>query len=330
MTFPINRRNQRALPAAYQGLVVTCDIDRTYLATRFSSLEGLARIPFEFGIDKTDIAGMARLLREVRRGPAEMSAHTPLYFVSASPAQLRPVVERKMLLDGLEFDGTTFKDWSKVLWSGRWGRLKEQVGYKVTALLVARQELPVAAAEILFGDDLETDALAFCCYADLLAGRIPAERRAAVLESLGVAPQDAAAAAALRASFACEGGVRRIYIRLERGDPQSFAAFGPGVRACRGPFQMALGLFDDGAISLAGLGRVVADLAQHSSESLELGERLLDAAQRGLIAWPLAAQVAETLRDELGAAALPDPLPAEASGAGRPQSERGRPWLPAH
>jgi hypothetical protein len=97
--FPNNRVNERTFAAGWSGEVVVCDIDRTYLATRFSTLKGLARIPFEFAVDKQDIDGIVVLLREVRRGPAPESRSTPLYFISASPAQLRPVIQRKMLLD---------------------------------------------------------------------------------------------------------------------------------------------------------------------------------------------------------------------------------------
>ena len=141
MPFPIDRVNERSFDPAWSGEVFICDIDRTYLYTRFSSLKGLASIPFEFAIDKQDIEGMTPLLREIRRGPERRSRNTPLYFVSASPAQLRPVIQRKMLLDGLEFDGTIFKDWLGCVTSLRLRRLKEQLGYKLTALLLQRSEL---------------------------------------------------------------------------------------------------------------------------------------------------------------------------------------------
>ena len=147
MSFPIDRASYRDYPAEWKGSVFVCDIDRTYLATRLSSYKGMMRVPFEAAVDKIAIDGMRPLLREIRRGPRSRSRHTPLYFVSASPAQLRPVIERKMLFDGLEFDGTTFKDWLGVVRSGRLGRFREQVGFKLTALLTARRELPAGAGE---------------------------------------------------------------------------------------------------------------------------------------------------------------------------------------
>ena len=78
MSFPIDKVVYRALDPSFSGHVVVADIDRTYLATRFSSLRGIVRIPFEEAIDKQDIAGMARLFREIRRGPGARSRETPI------------------------------------------------------------------------------------------------------------------------------------------------------------------------------------------------------------------------------------------------------------
>lgn len=314
MSFPIDRQNERTLPQDFEGDVITCDIDRTYLATRFSSLKGLMRIPFEFGVDKKDIAGMAVLLKELRRGPELRSRHTPLYFVSASPAQLRGVVERKMLLDGLEYDGTTFKDWGRVLRSRRPRRLREQLGYKVTALLSARSEMPPGAGELLFGDDLESDAMAFCCYADLVSGTVMAEQAAPLLESLGVAPDDAAHAAALAGKVAGAKGVRRSYIRLERHAPEFLLEFAPHVRACRGAFQLACGLVDDVAISKAGALRVAKDLVDRGADAAELQEQLVDAVTRGVIAPDVAEELFETLAGASLLAPAGARLPREVDG----------------
>src|SRR5437868_8900070 len=97
----IQRSNERRLTAEYRGDILLWDIDKTYLDTRFSSMRGLLAIPFEFAIDKRTIPGAAVLLRALRRGSGEESALVPLYFISGSPPQLRRVVERKMLLDGV-------------------------------------------------------------------------------------------------------------------------------------------------------------------------------------------------------------------------------------
>jgi hypothetical protein len=330
MSFPIDRKSDRVFEPGFRGEVFVCDIDRTYLATRFSTLQGLARIPFEFAIDKQDIDGMVALLKEVRRGPGHDSRSTPLYFISASPRQLRPVVERKMLLDALEFDGTTFKDWGKVLCSLRLSRLREQLGFKLTALLAGRVELPQAAQEILVGDDLESDPLAFTLYADLLAERLSDDLLLRVLTHHGVALDDAEAILGMRRGQLVSGGVRRGYIRMERHkSPDAFLDFFPGLVVCRGALQMAIGLWDAGSISREGVLRVTRDLASRGFTPEQLGDLLRDCCRRALVA----PERAEVLRSDLvahqlvgGGLALPAADPAWAEAASRDPRE---PWTPA-
>ena len=157
--YPLSIEDQRSYPEGFDGRVFVWDIDKTYLETHFSSLKGMARIPVEFAIDKKAIAGMPEILRGLRRGPGEDYACAPLYFVSASPPQMRRVIERKMLMDGVEYDGIILKDWLKTLRRLRPGRLREQAGFKVCALLAGRQNRP-RSTEYLFGDDVESDAAA--------------------------------------------------------------------------------------------------------------------------------------------------------------------------
>lgn len=299
MGFPVDHRSERSFEASWSGEVVVCDIDRTYLYTRFSSLKGLLQIPLEFAVDKQAIEGMVVLLREVRRGPGRESRHTPLYFVSASPAQLRSVIQRKMLLDGLEFDGTIFKDWLGVLGGLRLGRLREQLGFKVTALLRLRQDLPRDVSQVLIGDDLESDALAFALYADALAGRVDDEELLRILLHHGVAYDDARAIQDLRGRLPRQESVRRGYIRLERhGEPEAFLAYWPHVAACHGALQIALGLWQEGSISGEGVERVAHDLRLRGREGGELDACLRDACRRGLVGRERAAGLRESLSQQ--------------------------------
>ncbi|MBM4281799.1 MAG: hypothetical protein FJ137_13910 [Deltaproteobacteria bacterium] len=106
----IRRTNDRRLPDGWVGGVMVGDIDKTYLDARFSSLRGLLAIPFEFAIDKRHVAGTVPLRRALRVGPDPQHPRlTPLYFVSGSPPGLRAVVERRMTLGGVQFDGITFR-----------------------------------------------------------------------------------------------------------------------------------------------------------------------------------------------------------------------------
>lgn len=305
MSFPIHRAHYRTLDPGWEGEVFVADIDRTYLATHFSSMKGLARIPFERAADKEDIAGMARLFREIRRGPGTQRRETPLFFVSASPAQLRPVIERKMMLDGIGFDGTTFKNWSGVLRRLRLHRLREQVGFKLTALLSGRAELPPGAVENLVGDDLETDPLTYALYADVLAGRIPAGDLVRILELNGVYEGDAQAIVRMRRCLDPGRGVKRAYIRMERhADPDVFKEFGPGIVGCRGAFQMAAALMHEGSISPQGVIRVAEDLLQRGLPADELVDRLRDLCRRAL----LTPEETMSLAERLLAADLVPPL----------------------
>ncbi len=308
VSFPIHRANYRTLDPDWEGDVFVADIDRTYLATQISSMRGMARIPFERAADKEDIAGMARLFREIRRGPGESARDTPLYFVSASPAQLRPVIERKMMLDGIGFDGTTFKNWSGVLRRLRFSRLREQVGFKLTALLAGRAELPRGAIENLVGDDLETDPLTYALYADIQARRIPARDLARILELNGVMETDARAIVRSLRELPQSRGVRRAFIRMERhADPEVFKDFGPGVVGCRGAFQMAAVLMHEHSISEDGAIRVGQDLLQRGLPPAELVDRLRDLCHRALLTPDETTALAERLHREASVPELGDP-----------------------
>lgn len=329
MSFPIHRACYRTLDPGWEGEVFVADIDRTYLATRISSMKGMARIPFERAADKEDIAGMARLFREIRRGPRASPRDTPLYFVSASPAQLRPVIERKMRLDGIGFDGTTFKNWVGVVRRLRPRRFREQIGFKLTALLAGRAELPVGAIENLIGDDLETDPVAFALYADVIAGRIPTRDLARILRLNGVMDSDAAGIVRARREIAPGRGVKRAYIRMERyDDPDVFKNYGPGIIGCLGAFQMAAVLMREGSVSEDGVVRVGADLILRGLRPQVLVARLRDLCRRAL----LSPEQTLTLAGRLATEGQIDPL--EDPGAPDPSWEavwrRGpeRLWTP--
>lgn len=278
MSFPIDRKWQREFPADWCGESFVCDIDRTYLATRFSSLKGLAKIPLEFAVDKIAIEGMVPLLKEIRRGPAQQSRHTPLFFVSASPKSLRPVLERKMLTDHLEFDGTTFKDWGRVILSGRLGRLKDHVGFKLSALLAGRAALPEGAQEVLIGDDLESDALIYTLYADIVAGRLAGAELATRLQDHGLSQGDSEEISEGAHRIGRTAGVKCALIRLEKKKPGDFSGTAGRLLTCHDSLQLALALWAQGSISLEGVGRVAAAMPR-----TDRADRLADAKARNLI-----------------------------------------------
>lgn len=281
-SYPLSVEEYRALPADYRGPVFVWDVDKTYLSTAFSSLRGLARIPVEFAVDKLAIPGMPEILRALRRGAGPGYACLPLYFISASPPQMRSVIEHKMLLDGVEPDGITCKDWLGALARFKPGRLREQVGFKLCALLEGRLRRPLAD-EYLFGDDAEKDPVAFHLYARIVAGSISPgeaqervaaegvdrEARQFVFDLVGRLPRR-------------RGRVERIFIHLEKGTPpERFAAMGDLLVPVRGACELALALYEEGLISAQAARE--ACLAAASARGEPAGQAAARALERGLI-----------------------------------------------
>lgn len=261
--YPLDRSSERVYPDGWRGRIYVWDIDKTYLATEIHSLRALLAVPFEFAIDKRNVAGTGALLRALRRGiaPPGLTMANPIYFVSASPPQLRTVIERKMLIDGVEFDGITFKDQAALVTRGQIGKLREQIGYKLSALLLNRLELPWEVEETLFGDDSESDALIYALYGDIVAGRLRDEELVKTLLKHQVRREDAEYVASLAADLPKKELVRAIYINLEvRRNPDRFTAFGARVVPCHDAFQAALRLFEDGQIDAEGVAAVAHQL----------------------------------------------------------------------
>jgi hypothetical protein len=285
VSYPLQVDDQRTLPEGYDGPVFVWDIDKTYLSTHFSSLQGLSRIPLEFAVDKQAIAGMPEVLRGIRRGPGPGYGCVPLYFVTASPPQLRRVLEHKMILDGVEFDGITFKNWWKIMKQGRPKRILDQVGFKVCALLEGRQRRPLAT-EYLFGDDAESDADAFTLYTRLVHREISSGEAADRMAEAGMREDNLRCALALFDQLPPKRGkVGKIFIHLEkRTPPEQFERFAPLVVPVRGGFQLGLALFALGLVDQETVRQCREAISQAAQEpDPSLGSLLSDAIDRRLI-----------------------------------------------
>ena len=282
----IDRTQERTYGADFEGPIFIWDIDKTYLATEIHNWRGLLAVPFELAIDKRDIAGTAALLRAIRRGtaPPGLTAQNPIYFVSASPPQLRAVIQKKMILDGVEQDGISFKDQLGTVLRGQFGKLREQVGYKLTALLLNRRELPEKADEYLFGDDSESDATTYALYGDICAGRIRGDLLLRILLRLGVRREDADRIVSLSQDLVPRDRVRMAFINLEvRKNPQRFKDHGR-VAACFDSIQTALMLFERGLIPESGVVEVAHQMAtQFHRRQTNLVRSVADALMRGLV-----------------------------------------------
>lgn len=269
----------------FSGTIYTWDIDKTYLRSRFNSVLDLAKVAIELAIDKYAIDGTVALLHAIRRGPGPKPRQTPLYFVSASPPQLRKILTKKMLLDGVEFDGITLKDQFAYLMRLRFSHLRSQMGYKLVALLTNRREHPIAAQEILFGDDSESDAMIYWTYAKILRGELRGAALSQELLRAGVVPDDSKLIVQLSESIEPTDAVRRVFIHLETGKkPADFERFTPLVVPSKSPVQAALVLASMGEIAEQGVFDVAKEIMRRGRTTLEeLWSLVNDARARKLV-----------------------------------------------
>ncbi len=268
------------------------DLDKTYLQTDFDSVRGLLRTAFQRASDKENVPGSAELLQLLR---ADSGGRARIYFVSGSPKQMRGVLSEKLRLDGIHYDGFVLKDNLSNLLRFRFHALKEQVGYKLPALLAARADVDVDSEETLFGDDAERDAFVYSLYADLLARRVEPEALDAVLDEAGVYPDMRETIFEALAQLEPCDPVRRVMIHLERKSPPvRFEAYGPRVVPVYNYFQAALVLFQDGRLSAEALGRLGTALVRR----YEFSEAMLlrsfqDVLRRGALDYDAARRLGE-------------------------------------
>lgn len=276
------------------------DLDKTYLKTEFESVRDLVRIPFEGAADKRESPGVAQLIRGLRRYNEAERREVRIYFLTASPPQIGRAIREKLSLDGIEYDGITFKDQLHNLVRGKFRNLREHVGFKLTELLKSRRDMPPESQEVLFGDDWESDPLVYSLYADVLAGRVDRALVHDVLEAIRVDPVLVADVKRLMGDNEPADVVKRIYINLERRTPPAhFRSFGQRLVPSFNFFQTAAGLYADGLLDLAGVQAVSRSLLEHSGYTPErLGNSLADIERRGHLLPTTATTLRESLRAE--------------------------------
>jgi hypothetical protein len=260
------------------------DLDKTYLRTEFDTVRDLLRTAFERPEQKKTVPGASTLLREIARTGAG------IHFLSGSPEQLRSKLEQKLRLDGARWDSFTLKPNLRNVLRLRFRAVREQLGYKLPALLRARATLASTRGpdgelvrEILIGDDAESDALVYSIYADVVAGRID-DRDVERILTLAHAYGDAIASAVRFARLVERGDVvQRILIHLDRRSPPSeFAPYGPRVVPFANYLQAAFVLQEDGRLPPDAVVRVAVDLAvDHGYDGDALGSSYVELFRRG-------------------------------------------------
>ncbi len=282
------------LPAPH---IYRWDLDKTYLDTDFDSALGLVRAALQRPADKRNIPGSLEVLRELRLAAA---GNTLIYFVSGSPKQMRGVLTEKLRLDGIHFDGFILKDNLRNLLQLRLRAVKEQVGYKLPALLAARANDPRESRETLFGDDAERDAFVYSLYADLLARRVDHTVLADVLRQAQVYPDTRAHIERLLERLPRIDPVQRIIIHLDRkSPPMHFDAYGPRVVPVYNYFQAALALFADARLPSEAVARIGTHLITRYGFTVPTLVRAFeDALRRGLLSPDQAERLGAQLPDE--------------------------------
>lgn len=259
------------------------DLDKTYLQTDFDGVRALIRTAREKASQKRSVPGAAALLRELRAaGPA--GAHR-ICFVSGSPRQMRTVLTEKLRLDGVEFDEFILKPNLSNLLRGRFRMMREQVHYKLPALLAGRGDVPPDVPETLFGDDAESDAVIYSLYADLLAGVATADDLAGWLKRTKLYPDDQERLVEMARNIRVGAAVRHIFILLDRRSPPArFDPFGERLVPVYNYFQAALSLVSQGLLGEPAALRVALAMVSDFDYAVEaLANSVADLVRRGRV-----------------------------------------------
>ncbi|HSO34027.1 MAG TPA: hypothetical protein VLT33_15945 [Labilithrix sp.] len=254
------------------------DLDKTYLRTEFDTVRDLVRTAFERADEKRTNPGAATLLREMAR------AGVSIHILSGSPEQMRRRLEDKLRLDGIIWDSFILKPNLQNMLRLRFRALKDQLGYKLPALLDARTALGESdACETLFGDDAEADAFVYSLYADIMAGRAGEELVRQIGERGRV--YDDVLEDIQRCVRLVKGRpvVERILIHLEQQTPPGdFAIYGPRVVPFYNYLQSAFVVYEDGRLPAQGVLRVATELVmQHRFDGDAMARSYHDLGKRG-------------------------------------------------
>jgi hypothetical protein len=283
------------------------DLDKTYLRTDFDTLRDLVRTAFERPEQKRTNPGASTLLREMVR------AGVQVHILSGSPEQMRRRLEDKLRLDGVRWDTLTLKPNLRNLLRLRFRAVRDQLGYKLPALLRARVmatesgEVGAGCRETLFGDDAEADAYVYSLYADVVAGRVDQDVLMRVLERGRLYEDVVVAAMTAVRTLEPTDAVERILIHLEQQTPPGdFRAYGPRIVPFYNYLQAAFVLFEDGRLGAEAVLRVAVELTTvHRFDGDALARSYLDLARRGHLRGTSTEPMKQALEDSFAQPALP-------------------------
>lgn len=273
-----------SIPRDYDGYVFVSDIDRTYLMTEIDSLGGLLRAAFESPERKNNVPGFSILLRALRRGGSETPQKNPLFFLSASPPQMESKLRAKMSYDGVDHDGIILKNQLQYVKKAQFKKLKEQIGYKLGALLSLWYYLPHQSKLIFFGDDSESDALIFTLFSEIVAGNYKPREILTLLKFFGVYRHEAMKIAWLSRNIHKPAfPLHAAFINLDAASisPSFFTKLSPFICPTDNTLQAAFSLWEMGLIRERAIRSIGRDLIYHFDMTpKELLRSLLIGAKR--------------------------------------------------
>jgi len=195
-------------------------------------------------------------------------------------------------------DGLTLKDNLKNLVHGRFRALRDQIGYKLPALLESRVDVPESTREVCFGDDSETDAIIYRLYADLCGGRIDADTLEEIFKAAALYPDQAERVRSALQDLPAVDPVDRILIHLDARSPLArFDGFGPRVAVTFNAFQSALVLIGDGILGEEAIDSIVHSMVdQHAYTPQRLANSVEDVIRRDLVLETHAMDIASRLK----------------------------------
>jgi len=288
----------RLLAPSAPGVVVRSDVDLTYLNTDFMSTTAKLALLVQRGSERSTLPAMQSVYRGLRRG-ADSAADVPLTYLSGSPNFFKMVLEEKMRIDQVLQDGVVLKPFKDIIVAKVTDvdlgaivpALEEQVGYKLTALLKLRLDVPPDTKEILMGDDSEADAVAYNLYHRFTSKQLTAAELVAAADAVPVdatwRPAIVDLAGRVAPVLPANAPVVAIYIN-RTGTPNarfpvaSWTVSGL-TRYHSGAWPLALDLFEEGRLSGPATTAVKARLMELGQTTAMLSTAAQDAVTAGFV-----------------------------------------------
>ena len=210
---------------------------------------------------------------------------------------MRQVLTAKLALDGVEYDEFVLKTNLRNMLRGRFRAMREQIAYKLPAMLRRRIGLPPETRETCFGDDAEADGFIYCLYGDIIAGRVERRLLEQILERAGAYDDDAQPRGDARRR-AADGRGGAAHLHPPRSPLADLAL--RSLRRAPVPvfnyFQAAMVMFEDGQLAVPSVVRVALEMVDRYGYTIDaLRNSLQDLLRRGRLRHSTARALADQL-----------------------------------